>query len=90
MLTRLKELRDQLLRQKIGEAKEVTRRDIVLEALNLINKWESGSLCVVVVGNPLDGLEFVGPFASEHDASDFVPMRGEDSWVAPLLAPSKK
>lgn len=49
-------------------------------------------LHIVITGNPLDGLEFYGPFKTADDAVAFGerldPRLGDGSWwIAPLQAP---
>jgi hypothetical protein len=45
---------------------------------------------IIVMGNPVDGLQFIGPFlsaaaAAEHGNTD--PHIEADWWVAPVEAP---
>jgi hypothetical protein len=43
---------------------------------------------VVLYGNPVDGLQVIGPFKTEEDAAewaDFV-FNGSDCWTVPLEA----
>ena len=43
-------------------------------------------LHIVVVGNPVDGLTFYGPFKTEQDAIDAADRHtAEEWWIAPLL-----
>lgn len=42
---------------------------------------------IVVVGNPIDGFQFCGPFASHGEATEYGDDLEPDWWVAPLRAP---
>lgn len=42
---------------------------------------------IIVIGNPVDGLEFIGPFANETDATNHANTDGnmpDEWWIAPL------
>lgn len=41
---------------------------------------------IVVYGNPIDGLQFVGPFTDEGEAADFAEryLDGYDWWLSTL------
>jgi len=41
---------------------------------------------VVITGNPVDGLDIYGPFATAEEANNWADCEqaGEDWWVAPL------
>jgi hypothetical protein len=43
----------------------------------------------IVSGNPIDGFQFVGPFATSEDAVEFGNTldRDTDWWIAPLYPP---
>lgn len=45
-------------------------------------------LSVVLVGNPVNGLEVFGPFATPDEAVDWASSNSDDQdwWVAPLQA----
>jgi hypothetical protein len=44
--------------------------------------------CIVVIGNPVGGFRFVGPFETNDEAIDFGNDIGEgDWWIADLEAP---
>ncbi len=43
---------------------------------------------IIVTGNPVDGLEFYGPFPTANDATEFANTDvhlPEEWWVAPLM-----
>lgn len=44
---------------------------------------------VVVTGNPLDGIEHIGPFNTSDHATDWADEHIEDEewWVAPMTTP---
>lgn len=42
---------------------------------------------ILVTGNPVDGLQFHGPFVSMEDAETFGDLFYEEWWVAPLEVP---
>jgi len=45
---------------------------------------------ILIVGNPIDGYEFFGPFASGDDAAEYmyrIDYDGGDWWVAGLDEP---
>ena len=46
---------------------------------------------IVVRGNPIDGLEFFGPFDSEDDATEWADNHRDsrDWWVAYVTKPDK-
>lgn len=45
------------------------------------------ALCVVITGNPVDGLSFTGPFNNGPEAIDWCERNlSEDWWIAPLNA----
>lgn len=87
MLTRLKELVEQLSRQTLEEARDTTRRDIVLEAHALVMAMDRGEFVIVVEGNPCDGFTFTGPWADAQDADDYLQNRKGDWWIAKLHSP---
>ena len=45
------------------------------------NKW------IVIAGNPVDGLEFHGPFDSTHDAVEYANEEIRDEWWLGKLQP---
>lgn len=45
---------------------------------------------LAVIGNPLDGLTFAGPFESVHDVAAFMEDSGEPWQVAQLQSPEPK
>jgi hypothetical protein len=45
---------------------------------------------IIVIGNPVEGFEFYGPFRNEADAAKHAnsdPHLPDEWWAAPLLAP---
>ena len=48
-------------------------------------------MAIIVIGNPIDGLSFVGPFPSTMEAIEFANtdphMHDHEWWVAPLEGP---
>ena len=45
--------------------------------------------CVVVIGNLCDGFQFVGPFDSFQEASEYSERVDTDTWVATLYKPEE-
>lgn len=46
---------------------------------------------ILVIGNPIDGLGFEGPFDSEHAATDYAEERLRvEWWVAGLNVPGER
>lgn len=47
------------------------------------------SAWIIVSGNPVSGLHFHGPFASEQEAEDWGELHApqDEFWVAPLGTP---
>ncbi len=49
---------------------------------------------IIVTGNPVDGLEFIGPFDTDTEACEFgngdayMADHGGDWWVSSMEAPS--
>jgi len=39
---------------------------------------------IIVTGNPIDGLHFIGPFESAAEATDAAATFVGDWWIAPL------
>lgn len=46
-----------------------------------------GKPLIVIMGNPVDGFTFTGPFTDTDDATDWVDTYGDDWWTAPLDTP---
>ena len=46
--------------------------------------------CVVVMGNPVDGFDVIGPFKSRDEAGQYLNQERheENMWVVDLLAPN--
>jgi hypothetical protein len=42
---------------------------------------------ILIVGNPVDGLTFYGPFATADEANAAGERVQDDWWIAPLKAP---
>lgn len=40
----------------------------------------------VIIGDPADGFELVGPFATEDEAYDWLDDQENPGWVLPLLS----
>jgi hypothetical protein len=51
-----------------------------LEAVSDITKLKYHNLCIIVEGNPLDGLTFIGPFDSMDDAIAFGGVTCTMEW----------
>lgn len=47
---------------------------------------------IIVRGNPVDGLSFIGPFLTGGDAMEWgaAHLHDEDWWVAPIEPPKEK
>lgn len=45
-------------------------------------------LHVAVVGNPIDGIEIFGPFATGCEAVDWLSACELDGWIVPLQKPA--
>lgn len=45
---------------------------------------------IVIIGDPVDGFRYYGPFPNWDEASDWTETdcRDCDWWIAPLIAPS--
>lgn len=47
-------------------------------------------LHIIIIGNPVDGLEFIGPFKTADDATRHASTDGNidncEWWIAPLAA----
>lgn len=45
--------------------------------------------CIIVTGNPVDGSEYVGPFPSVAEATEYADrFIGCDYWIAPMDYPA--
>lgn len=67
-------------------------RRVVSAAECTCSRSESGAEdgdgpAIVVTGNPIDGFQFCGPFASHSEATEYGDNLEPDWWVAPLAAP---
>jgi len=49
----------------------------------------TGTPVMIISGNPIDGFQHVGPFATAEDAARFGNTLDSDSdwWIAPLYPP---
>lgn len=47
---------------------------------------------VIVHGNPVDGLSFIGPFPTGSDAMEWGDkhLQDEDWWIAPIEPPKEQ
>lgn len=44
---------------------------------------------ILITGNPVDGLEFFGPFDEAEEATEFAEINAEaDWWVAEVRSPA--
>jgi hypothetical protein len=46
--------------------------------------------CILVVGNPIDGFKFYGPFDHLQDAVEFSEGVDGENWVADLIPDTKE
>ena len=44
-------------------------------------------MVIVIEGNPIDGMTFVGPFGSHEEAIIFMEGEGGDWWIANMETP---
>jgi hypothetical protein len=45
-------------------------------------------MLLVIIGNPADGFEYIGPFTDHETASEYADSRDDsDWWVVPLKLP---
>lgn len=42
---------------------------------------------IVVIGNPVDGYSFYGPFEDSEDACEFAEANLDEWWLADLMNP---
>ena len=83
-------------------AKDVHMRHVPGDVFSDLECPECGALCfpvhvaedetaeqyVIVVGNPVDGLSFIGPYTERKDAEDECESIQQDWWIAPMELPS--
>lgn len=45
---------------------------------------------IIVTGNPIDGLTFIGPFEDESEAIDYAETNCEEWWLGELEEPESE
>jgi len=48
---------------------------------------------VILIGNPVDGLEFIGPFDDGNEATEYAEVkvhRNKEWWLAEMEAPEEE
>ncbi len=69
-------------------ADSTNRQHLEIAFPHVFTQHSEADLHVVVSGNPVDGLEFSGPFESREAAIAHGENMQPDWWVAPLIRPT--